>query len=93
MGSAKNEAMRKADLRSEVVHFLVRIEAIRECRHDVAVGGNESKESMAYAMATNEAKTGRVDASLEEYRAMVSTALSEAKRGFCASCDKERRDT
>ena len=93
MGSAKNEATRKADLRSEVVRFLVRIGAIRECRHDVVVGRVESKESMAYAMATNEAKTGRVDASLEEYRAMVSAVWSEAQRGFCPSCDKERRET
>jgi hypothetical protein len=91
VGTFKERAMETQDFREAAIRLLVDIGAVKMCRHDELVSADTSKESMAFALATKQIKDGKVDASLEQYKAIVGAVLAYANGGFCASCDKERR--
>jgi hypothetical protein len=92
MGSAKDVAAQRLDLRGEAVRFLVKKGIVQVCRHDELVGYDTSKRDMAFAMAQIELTNGTIDAPREGFFAAIGAVLAEAKGRFCASCDKERHE-
>lgn len=82
MGTFKEGEMMTRDLREQAHRLLVDIGAIEMCHHDEPVRSVSAQHSRAYALATEQVKQGKVDASRED-----------ADRGFCASCAKGREET
>jgi hypothetical protein len=92
MGQAKNEMMRKEDLRGQAQRIALEADAVEECPHGTLLSTDDAEaENRAYAIATNEFKAGKVDGARKELMDAIKQVLDEGA-GECYSCSKNARD-